>query len=518
MSESDEKNAVATSTITNVFVLMLENHSFDHIFAMSGIPGINAATTSDSNSIGDQVYPVKDGAPASMTTDPGHEFADVALQLSGGNSGFAQSYATSLSEGTGTPTADHVGDIMACFNTPAQLPVIAQLATEYAICDQWHSSMPGPTWPNRFFVHGASSACLDRSPKTLEEVEWESHVHGFCYENGSIYQALTDAKQQWRLYSDYCNRFRDPSEWAHGGWIPQVASLAGISLFDIHPLDSSRDSTTWADNFAKDLKGDYPYAYTFIEPNFGKSFFDKQPPWPGPTYKDGSSQHPEDDLYGGECLIKAVYEAIRNSPLWDTSLLVIVYDEHGGFYDHVTPPAATAPGDSNVNHLKDLNGFDFKQYGVRVPAVIVSPRIVKGTVDDTLYDHTSILATVQRMLGMGHLTARDEAANDLRPLFENASLRPDADCPRTLNFPVSPIQNLNKPAPVDIDQPLPDTGNWVGFLKILLKTELEMCEDGEDAKDEILTRFQQITTISAAKVYMQTMGEKIDAMRSSARS
>ena len=513
MTASEVKNPGASATITNVFVLMLENHSFDHIFAMSGIPGINAATTACSNSIGDQTYWVKDGAPASMTTDPGHEFADVASQLSGGNGGFVQSYATSLSEGTGTPTADHVGDIMACFNTPAQLPVIAQLANEYAICDRWYSSMPGPTWPNRFFVHGASSACLDRSPKTLEEVEWESHVHGFCYEHGSIYQALTGASQQWRLYSDYCNRFRAPSEWAHGGWIPQVASLAGISLLDIHPLDSSRDSTTWADNFANDLKGDYPYAYTFIEPNFGTSFFDKQPPWPGPTYRDGSSQHPEDDAYGGECLIKAVYEAIRNSPLWDTSLLVIVYDEHGGFYDHVTPPAAMAPGDGNVNHFKDLNGFDFKQYGVRVPAVIVSPRIAKGTVDHTLYDHTSILATVQRMLGMGHLTARDEAASDLRSLFENSPQRSDADCPRTLNFPVPPIQNLNKPTPVDIDQPLPETGNWVGFLKILLKTELEMCHDGEEAKDEILKSFQQITTISAAKSYMQSMGERIEALR-----
>lgn len=315
MSDPQANPAASSAAIQHVFVLMLENHSFDHLLAMSGIPGINAATTSDTNKIGDQVYHVQDGAPASMTTDPGHEFADVALQLSGGNKGFAQSYATSISEGTGTPTADHVGDIMACFNTSAQLPVIAQLAREYAVCDQWYSSMPGPTWPNRFFVHGASSACLDRSPHTLEEVEWESHVHGFAFEHGSIYQALTTAGHQWRLYSDMHNRYRSPSDWQDGGWIPQVSSLRGISIFDVHPLDSSRQSIPWADNFVRDLQGDYPYAYTFIEPNFGKSFFDKQPPWPGPTYKDGSSQHPEDDPYGGECLIKAVYEAIRNSPL-----------------------------------------------------------------------------------------------------------------------------------------------------------------------------------------------------------
>lgn len=515
MSDPQANPAASSAAIQHVFVLMLENHSFDHLLAMSGIPGINAATTSDTNKIGDQVYHVQDGAPASMTTDPGHEFADVALQLSGGNKGFAQSYATSISEGTGTPTADHVGDIMACFNTPAQLPVIAQLAREYAVCDQWYSSMPGPTWPNRFFVHGASSACLDRSPHMLEEVEWESHVHGFAFEHGSIYQALTAAGHQWRIYSDMHNRYRDPSDWQDGGWIPQVSSLRGISIFDVHPLDSSRQSAPWADNFARDLQGDYPYAYTFIEPNFGKSFFDKQPPWPGPTYKDGSSQHPEDDPYGGECLIKAVYEAIRNSPLWESSLLVIVYDEHGGFYDHVSPCHATAPGDSNVNGLKHLNGFDFKRYGVRVPAVIVSPRIAKCTVDHTKYDHTSILATVQRMLGMGHLTQRDQAANDLRPLFTNTPLRSDADCPRTLNDPVPPIQKLNSTKPIDIDRPLPQTGNWVGFLKILLKTELDLCDEGDDAKAEILKQFQQITTTAEAKTYMQRMGERIAEVRGS---
>ena len=509
-------NPVTSSPIKNVFVLMLENHSFDHVFAMSKIPGLRAATTADSNSYDGQKYYVKGGAPPFMTTDPGHEFQDVAEQLSGGNQGFAENYAKSCSEDTGRPAADHVGDIMACFDTPTQLPVIYQLASEYAICDQWYSSMPGPTWPNRFFVHGASSACLDRSPKLLEEVEWESHVHGFCYENGSIYQALTAAKQQWRLYSDLHNRYRDASEWTHGGWIPQVASLKGVSIFDVHPLDSSRDSTTWADNFANDLKQDYPYAYTFIEPNFGTSFFDKQPPFKGPRYKCGSSQHPEDDAYGGECLIKAVYEAIRNSPLWETSLLVIVYDEHGGFYDHVSPPPAPAPGDRNVNHLKDLNGFDFKRFGVRVPAVVISPLIAKGTVDHTKYDHTSILATVQRMLGMGNLTARDLAANDLRPLFTGTPLRPDADCPRALVTPVPPTTNPCAAQPVDIDQPLPETGNWVGFLKILLKTELEMHQGDQAACAGVLERFKTITTTNAAKEYMQFMGEKIAAVRASA--
>ena len=213
-----------------------------------------------------------------------------------------------------------------------------------------------------------------------------------------------------------------------------------------------------------------------------------------------------------------MYEAIRNSPLWNTSLLVIVYDEHGGFYDHVPPVVVTPPGDSNVNQLTALNGFDFKLSGVRVPAVVVSPLIAKGTVDHTVYDHTSILATLQRMLGMGHLTHRDEAANDLRPLFEHSALRADQDCPRTLNSPVPPIQNLNREPINEIDQPLPASGNWVGFLNILLKTELEMCHGDENEQADVLKNFQEITTTSAAKAYIQSMGTKIETLRNNGQA
>jgi phospholipase C len=512
-SEAAIRNAGTSTSITNVFVLMLENHSFDHIFAMSGIPGIRAATVADSNTYCGNKYFVTNGAPSSMTTDPGHEFADVVEQLYANNSGFASNYATSLSEDTGTPSPDRIGDIMACFHTEKQLPVIYQLAREFAICDNWFSSMPGPTWPNRFFVHGASSAGLDRSPTQSEEVEWESHLHGFRFQHGSIFQALTKAGHTWRLYNDSHNRYREHSEWLHGGWIPQVASLMGISVLDVHPLDSSRNSSPWADRFASDLQGEYPYAYTFIEPNFGKSFFDKVPPYKGPTYKAGSSQHPEDDPYGGECLVKAVYEAIRNSPVWNTSLLVIVYDEHGGFYDCVKPSAATPPGDDNVNGLQCLNGFDFSQYGIRVPAVIVSPLIPKGTVDHTLYDHASIPATLERMLGMEPLTERDRCANDLRALLAIQEPREDGDCPRTLASPVPPAQIFTEETITEIDQPLPESGNWIGFMQILLKTELEMSRTDEKAQAEILQNYRKITTASAAKAYIQSIGAKIETER-----
>jgi phospholipase C len=520
--------------IKNVFVLMLENHSFDNIFAMSGIEGISVATVNDSNFYQGQKYSVHADAPPCMTTDPGHEFKDVLEQLCGAeaackykggaypsvnNSGFASSYATSLSEETGTPTSAHIADIMACFNTSTKLQVIYQLAREFAICDNWYSSLPGPTWPNRFFVHGASSAGWTDSPHLLDEVTWEL-IHGFRYCKGSIFQALHNAGHEWRLYNDDLNQFSDdPFGPEYGGWISQVASLHGLSQLDLHSID--RFACDLNEKTAEGLPA-YTYPYTFIEPNFGRSFFSPQPPYKGPTYKGGSSQHPEDDPSGGEGLIKAVYEAIRNSPVWNTSLLVIVYDEHGGFYDHVKPGCAVPPGDGIPEGQKTRNalGFDFTQYGVRVPAVIVSPLIPKGTVDHTLYDHSSILATLERLLGMKPLTKRDEKANDLRHLLTNPA--PREDCPSTLVSPptfrpckVETVRVLGNVTTVD-DEPLPDSGNIIGFLQILLKTELECSQlNGENEAEQarILENYKQITTKNQAQAYVKYVKDKIEATK-----
>ena len=503
--------------ISNVFVLMLENHSFDNIFAMSGIPGIRAATLADSNWYCGKEYFVKDGAPESMPTDPGHEFEDVLEQLtgrenvvpylmhwlqSGGKqkhprglpyppidlSGFASNYATSTTEKTGTPQAVDIGDIMACFNTAKQLPVIHELATQFAICDNWFSSLPGPTWPNRFFVHGATSMGFARSPSLGEEFDWEL-FDGFSYEKGSIFQALTSNNKKWRLYNDRRNRFSDdPSPWWEFGWIPQVAALKGVHLWDVHSLDQFKDDLNNEDG--------YPYSYTFIEPNYGESVFD--------TYKGGSSQHPEDDPTGGEGLIKYVYEAIRNSPVWNTSLLIVTYDEHGGFYDSVKPGKAVPP-DGNVSDC----GFDFGLYGVRVPAVIVSPLIPPGTVSSSVYDHTSILKTLETVLGMDHLTARDENANHVLDLL---TLTTPRECPTQL--PVIPIRER---APLSAQmvaersaQPLPSFGNLIGFIQVLLKANLTLCGEDQAARRAAYERFQKVTSLGEAQEYFQSLMPKIE--------
>ena len=510
------------SKLTNVFVLMLENHSFDNIFGRSGIPGICAAPPYASNMYWGKDYPVTCPAPPSMTTDPGHEFDDVLEQICGPeasdkytggeypkitNSGFARSYATSTSEDTGTPDPEHFGDIMACFNTPEQLPVIHKLATEYAICDHWFSSIPGPTWPNRFFVHGASSSGWTQSPTLKDEVLWEL-IEGFSYENGSIYDALAkhfDApktgKQGWRLYQDKCNDFTDTRsdlDKFFGGWISQVASLKGICLTDIHSLRSFENDLNALDGKTPAY---HKHPYTFIEPNFGKSFLAPQKllggkKLGGPTYKSGSSQHPEDDPYGGENLIKFVYEKIRASPVWETSLLLIVYDEHGGFYDSGLPGYAEPPEPRGtyVPVAKNPRGFGFDQYGVRVPAVVVSPFIQKGTVDHTVYCHASVPKTLETWLGMPPLTGRDKAANDLGHLLSLDKPRPDADCPTTLPNP-APVNKAKRAAlaaqvtPERLD--LPAAGNVVGFLFVLLKYLLE-CGLKDKPLKEVLEEVEKI--------------------------
>ncbi len=351
------------SPIRYIFVLMLENHSFDNMFAGSGLHGIDAATTANSNTYNGTRYPVTYTAQVCMPTDPGHEFEDVVQQLCGqsaqyqpnhnyprmDNSGFVYNYATSQTEGTGPTPSSDIGDVMACFDTPNQLPVLYQLATKFVLCDHWFSSLPGPTWPNRFFLHGASSNGLDDSPSHQQMADWLSGIgnvpqgSGFAYPHGSIFDALRNKNIEYRIYADWNNSFSDdPQGISYVGGTPQVASLHNITAADAYWLKGAPNGHT----FDKALQQNYTAQYTFIEPNYGNVVND--------TYAGGSSQHPMDDVYGGEALIKYVYESIRNSPLWHHSMLIITYDEHGGFYDSSTPPSCLAPQDSLKNYNRPL--------------------------------------------------------------------------------------------------------------------------------------------------------------------
>nr|WP_250635863.1 alkaline phosphatase family protein [Myxococcus hansupus] len=370
------------------------------------------------------------------------------------------------------------GELMKCY-APEQLPVLTALAREFAVCDQWFSSLPGPTWPNRFFVNAASAGGLDHSPSMTEIVEWEANLEGgFRFEGGTLF---TQPQLSWAVYS--------------AGGLCITQAMQGVRSHDIRPFD----------RFASDLQERPVAQYTFIEPNYGDVVND--------SYAGGNSQHPRDDVRKGELLIKATYEAIRNSPVWNESLLIVTWDEHGGFYDHVTPPPAPSPGDARVMPAAvNKYGFTFQQYGVRVPAVVVSPWIARNVIDHRLYDHASVPATVESLFGLAPMTQRDANANSVAPLATLAS--PRTDCPERLQVPAdfagapAPEQQpLKRPAPTDSVS----EGHLPSFLHLAMRTDLELSQPTE--RQAILARVKAIQTRAEAEQYMRDVSQRLDAFR-----
>jgi phospholipase C len=416
--------------IRHIFVLVLENRSFDHMFGATPIRGTDAetgemtqiirrpdGTTNDvRDSAGNVTHhcTVGTGQKKSVGDDPGHEFGNTLLALCGldahgstptyppypsiNNSGYAQNFADKVE--SDTPPGDPC-TIMLSY-TEKEVPVITALAREFVVCDNWYSSMPGPTWPNRYFFHAASSAGLDDSPSTFDSTLAEL-LSGLVFDNGTIYDMLDSENIDWAVY--------------HGDEFPQVLSLSGMDLTTtathFHDMD----------DFEEDLADGSIANYVFIEPDYGDDIT-------GNTYKCGNSQHPLDDITHGERLIKRVYEAIRNSPVWGQSILIVSYDEGGGFFDHSIPGTTTPPGDSVTDPVNDHHDFDFAQLGVRVPAIVCSPWIPRNVIDHRGYEHASVPATVERLWGLPSMTDRDAHALDLSSLLTLSTPRTDA--PATL--------------------------------------------------------------------------------------
>ncbi|HUB83557.1 MAG TPA: alkaline phosphatase family protein [Bryobacteraceae bacterium] len=483
----------APSAINHVFVLMLENRSFDHMLGFSGLQGadaetgvpteINGLTGNESNQYKGQGYRVSRGADLRMPSDPNHEFPDVLVQLCGAgaqypaggayppidNSGYVVSYVAS--------NGKDPAEIMKCY-TPGQLPVLNALASEFVVCDRWHASLPGPTWPNRLFAHAASSAGLDHSPTTAEILEWET-VDGFGFPNGTIFDALSKKGIRRELYG--------------GDDFPMVSALKGIHLDDIRSYQL----------FANDLaQPGYAAGYTFIEPSYDVLN----------DYRNGTSQHPLGDVTLGEALIKSSYEAIRNSPVWSSSLLIITWDEHGGFFEHALPPAAPPPEDNPVPSRNKF-GFTFARYGPRVPALVISPLIPGNLIDHRLYDHASIPATLEALFGLAPLTGRDRQASTLDVLATLTQAR--TDCPETLPAPAGSELTA---APDGITTAVrPDDSVNQGNVPVIVHAAMQQdLQLNPDARQAIIQRVRSIRTRADAQRYLKDVqAEKQERRRAS---
>ena len=400
--------------LKHIVVLMMENRSFDHM--LGGLkakdPRINGLTGSESN-------PDTTGEPApvqplaeyqsQLDPDPNHHFPAVNKQLFYGTAagaapamkGFVQSYYDQRQD------VDHSRKIMYYFK-PEQLPVLTTLAQSFAVFNGWFASIPGPTICNRAFAHyGTSFGSVTMNPFVINKPI------------SSIYDRMLQGGRTAKLY-----------------YYDQASSTMEV----VNLLSNQSAVFGTYQQFVDDCAANRLPDYSFIEPNYSDH--------PGPAGGEllASDQHPDHNIAQGERFIASVYNAIFDNPdVWKSTLLLIVYDEHGGIHDHVPPPKlGPAQIDGGVAPSSDTEGdpFHFDRLGVRVPAILVSPWIPAGTVipgpEDPaghIFEHACIPATVTDHFLPGYTGQRTDREK-LAPTFLQFlgdTMQKDDDCPSFSN-------------------------------------------------------------------------------------
>lgn len=331
--------------IDTIVVLMMENRSFDHFFGslelaegrpVNGLTGLESNLAPDGSPVAPFV--LDDFTPE----DPPHGWDSVHRQVNGGlMDGF-------VTEHEGPSQNEVMG-----YHLRGQLPTIYGLADQFAVCDAWHCSVQGPTWPNRYYLHGATSmGATSNGP-----------VGGFK----NIFDALALAGVESHTY------FHD---------LPWQAGY-----FNFNRLSA-------IEKFFSDAQAGALPAFTVIDPKFQGA--------------DANDDHPDHDVQLGQALIASIYAALSQSPQWDRMLFVLTYDEHGGFFDHVAPPPC------------EDERADFRTLGVRVPGLVMGPYVRPASVVSTTFDHSSVIATLQKRYALEPMTLRSQHANDLSACIDPA--------------------------------------------------------------------------------------------------
>ena len=356
--------------IDHFVVIMMENRSFDHYFgalrAVEGLP-VDGLTGSESNPtlLGDPV-PVFNTAKWVHDEDPPHGWNASHQQFNGGaNDGFVREYQNA--------GAQEYTEVMGYY-LREQLSVYHALVDEYQLCDRWFASVMGPTWPNRFHLHCATS----------DGMQTNDPISGIP----SVFDQLADAGISARYYASglpFTISYGTPLNAPH---------MAVIQQFFID-----------AD------AGDLP-SFSIVEPILTA----------GATI--GNDDHPPADVRDGQAFIATIYDALANSPNWDRCMLVVIYDEHGGFHDHVPPPLTVDPQHPG-----------FEQLGFRIPNLVVGPQVRSGCVNGTIFDHVTIAATIAKRWGLAPLNERVAATADLSSCIDPAlidSPSPPISLPRVI--------------------------------------------------------------------------------------
>jgi phospholipase C len=369
--------------IQHIVVLMMENRSFDHMLGYlrnDGMPEVRGLvgneTNLDSANTSHKVHPYPP-EPFPDSFDPCHAPDCVADQLAGGNSGFVRNFETWMAQRKVTPAPDP-GYVMGHY-TAQHLPVYDFLARNFCVCDAWHSSIPGDTMPNRLYsITGKEADPIGTDLGDL--VSWlpasvkAEFVKAPIYNLPAFTRQLDDADWRWYShdpatlravdgrYRSFPNLDRD-----NFAWFDKKEISLGMQLGEL-PI-------VLDDSFLDDAANGKLRKVSWIDPNFvNLKVFD--------TSSD--DDHPPSHIHAGQQLVLTLYDSLARSPNWDNTLLIITYDEHGGFYDHVEPPNVGAGDESKYPTL-----------GVRVPALVIGPRVQKE-VCHTHFDHTSLIATILR--------------------------------------------------------------------------------------------------------------------------